>query len=459
MVSFHRKSFLLVLVLLASVVLISGCVTQPTDLGGNNAQVHASEGKTKLVYATHWMDAIQINGTRYENGSLKSKGLSQYLDEYSALHPEIEFEIMQIVYPEYEGKLKLMNQVGVVPDIYQVYSTWGVGYQNLGIIDAVPADIKDDVKSNYASTAGVTIDGDIWGIPTEVNTYTLIYNKALFKEAGIVDASGEAKPPATWDELVSDAVKMTKNDSKGNIVVYGYAFSKDMDWGVVDPFLCLLFSNGGKYLSDDNKQCLANSTEGVQALEAILRLFREGGTDQYGDVIKGFSEGKVAMVIMPPWIEGLFRDGLKNKFDTDVGVAPVPYMKKPATLQYSWFMGVMAKSDHKKEAWDFLRWFTSEIQPGKGTTRYGDLLTDPIGAIPSRNSDIQGNSIKLGTPFKKTFVSELKNSVPEPNVLQASLIKNTLMKEIEYAWVGEKTAKQALDSACYQIDGDLSSQG
>ncbi len=438
--------------LLFLTIFISGCVTQEdVSLGAGETQQPEVQEKTKLVYAVHWMDETQINGT-YENGELKSKGLVHYLNEYEELHPEIEFEIMQITYSEYESKLRILHELDEVPDIYQVYSTWGVSHQNLGILDEPPQEIKDDVAQNYTSTAGVTINGDTWGIPTEINVFALLYNKALFKEAGVIDEQGEPKIPVTWNELIDAASKITKKDSEGNIIQYGFAFSKGMDWGVVDPFLCLLVSNGGKYLSDDNSQCLVNSSEGVEALEKILELFSKGGTDAYGDVISGFGEGKTAMILMPPWVEGMFRDALGDKFDTDVGVAPVPYLKKPGTLQYSWFMGVLSKSKHKKEAWEFLRWFTSEIQPKTGTTRYGDLLTDPIGAIPSRRSDIEGNKDKLNTPFKRVFVEELENSVPEPNIMQASQVKNILMGEIESAWAGEKTAKESLDSACAKIN-------
>ena len=130
----------------------------------------------------------------------------------------------------------------------------------------------------------------------------------------------------------------------------------------------------------------------------------------------------------------------------------MPYMTKPASLQYSWFVGVSSKSKHKAEAWAFLKWFTSDIQPTTGTTRYGDLLARNIGAIPSRKVDITGNSDKTNSFFKKTFVGELPNSVPEPNIAAASEAKQILMDEIQSAITKDKNSKQALDDACVKID-------
>lgn len=403
--------------------------------------------KTKLVYAVHWANKTQTDGI-YDGDQLKYKGLKQYLDEYTKLNPNIEFEIKVIAYNDYADKLKILSDAGAAPDIYQIYSPWGASYVKAGILDSVPEDLITDITNNYVSTKGVTIDGKIWGIPTEINAYSLLYNKKLFAEAGL-------SYPTSWADLVDKATRLTKKDAKGAITQYGIAFLKGNDWQVVDPFLSLLFSNGGKYLSDDNTKAMFNSPEGVAALEAQLQLFQKGATDLNGNFFD-FGKGKVAMVIAPPWTKSGFAESFGRDFESTVGVAPFPYMAKPAVLQYSWFMGVMAKSKHKQEAWEFLRWFTTQ-QQGLilGTTRYGDLLAYNIGAIPSRKVDFGSHKEILGDFFTKTYVDQIKYGVAEPNVSNASQIKAALMKEIEAAWAGQKTAKQALDAAARAVDAIL----
>jgi multiple sugar transport system substrate-binding protein len=411
--------------------------------------------KVKLVYAVHWTEKFQTDGI-YENGALKEKGLKQYLDEYTALHPEVEFEIMTIPYTDYEKKLQLLDSVDAVPDIFQIYSPWGVSYVKKGMIAAVPEDIQLDVKNNYVSQAGVTIDGQIWGIPGEVNDFSLIYNKRLFKEAGIIDGNGEALAPATWADLVKDVQKTSKKDASGNITQYGFAFTKGMDWAVVDPFLSLLLSNGGGYLATDNSQAIFNSPEGVEVLKSINTFFTKGYTDVNSNVWD-FSKEKVAMAFIAPWTEGVFKEALGDKFNQEVGVAPIPYFKQPGSLQYSWFLGVMDKSKNKQATWDFLRWFTTEIQPERGTTRYGDLMARTIKAIPSRKVDLENNKDVLENNFfKAPFISQLGISTPEPNVLRAAEMKEILRTEIEATWAG-KDVKQALDDAAFKTDAILKS--
>jgi multiple sugar transport system substrate-binding protein len=432
---------ILLILATVSVIIIAGCAQQEQQ------QTQQQENETiKLIYAVHWMQNSQVDGI-IENGVMKSKGLRPYIDEYTTLHPGIEIEIMQIPYGEYPGKIKALYDAGVAPDIYQVYSSWGVLLAREGALDKLPADIKQDVIENYISTAGVTINGEMYGIPTEINDYALVYNRALFRKAGI------NSPPTTWNELVADAIATTKKDSNGTIVQYGFGFLKGQDWGVVDQFLSLLYTNSGKFLSDDYSTCELNSTEGVESLDQILRLFKTGATDENSN-IWDFGKGNVSMVIVAPWIVPLFEETYGANFDNDIGVAPMPYMNKPASLQYSWFMGVTSQSRHREEAWAFLKWLATDVQPS-GTTRYGDLLTNTIGAIPSRNIDIATHRDALEGPLKKVYVEELKNSVSEPNVLEGDKVKNIIREEIETAWVGQKTAREALDSACARIDSHL----
>lgn len=447
-------SLFFLVVAIGAILYFKSMIQRESAIVSTNQDVVPAD-KIKLTYAVHWSNKDQREGIYNAQGQLVSKGLQQYLDEYTALHPNIEIAIQIIPYTEYADTLQALSDADLAPDIYQIYSPWGASYVQNGILDNPPQYIKDDVIQNYVSTAGVTIAGNIWGIPTEINDFALLYNKELFKEGGLVDSSGNANYPKTWAELVTMATKLTKRDSAGNISQYGIAFL-DEDWQVVDPFLSLLFSNGGRYLSSDLRTSLFNSPAGVAALEAELALFKNGATDINGNFFD-FKTGKVAMVIAPPWTKSGFMEAFGDKFDATVGVAPFPPLKKQTTLGYSWFMGVMDKSQYKAEAWEFLKWISTDIQPETGTTRYGDLLANTIGAIPSRKVDFESHKTVLGDSFTGVYVDQMKNAVAEPNVAYSNSIKAALMAEIQAAWVGEKSAAAALTAAAKAVDQLLSS--
>ncbi|MGE5587076.1 MAG: ABC transporter substrate-binding protein [Clostridia bacterium] len=418
-------------------------------LGLAAAAGSAAAAKAKLVWQVHWSD-FQVEGVYSGEGAnrkLVSKGLRQYVEEYMKLHPDVEIEIQSVPMEEYLQKVLVARSSGVAPDLYGIYSLWGVQLVQNGILDAPPNAVVKDVRENYTpvAVAGATIDGKIWGIPMEVGNYCLVYNKGLLK------AKGFTSPPKTWNELVDMASKLTVRDKSGVITQYGFAFLAGWESAVVHPYLGLLWDLGGDFLSPDFKKCVVNSPEGVQALEAELQLFKTGGTDPAGSVWS-FPQGKVAMMIMASWYEQSLKQGLGDKYDKVVGVAPVPYIKKPVNAGYTWFLAVDSASKNKKAAWDFLMWFTAETQKPKNTTRLGDLMVETIGSLPCREIDLANHPDTLNDLYTKTFVEQLKNSKPEPNVAQGAEVKTILANEIVEAWHGRKSAKQALDDAVLKIN-------
>jgi|GEM_PF-174505 len=444
---------LLILVVAAVVVLLAGaCVWYVMGKKDNTVgtKTTSSSTKTKLVIMTHWLEDYQINGVKDASGKVVSKGFQAYIDEYKSLHKNLDIELQQVHFNDYPDRLRVLATSGVAPDIYGIYAPWGAEYVRAGILAEPPADVVQDVQKNYVSTAGPTIEGKIWGYPTEVDNYAILYNKELYKQAGIVDASGNAKAPATWQDVIDNAKKLTKR-SGSTITQYGIAFTKDTEWQVADPFLSLLFSNGGKYLSGDLSKAEFNSAAGVAALDAEAQLFKNASTDLAGNFFD-FGKGNVAQVVAPPWPKATFASDFGASFESKVGVAPFPAMKQPGTLQYSWFTGVMKDSTHQKEAWDFLKWISSEVQADTGTTRMGDLLANTIGAIPARKVDFDKHKSTLGDFYSSVYVGQMKDSTAEPNVLQSDQLKEKLITEIQAAWSGEKTSKQALDDAATEIN-------
>ncbi|HBT26110.1 MAG TPA: hypothetical protein DEA58_05415 [Pseudothermotoga sp.] len=404
--------------------------------------------KTKIILAVHWSD-YQVEGIKDENGNIVVKGLRQYVEEYQKLNPDIEIEIQSVPFDEYLKRILISHTSGVISDVYILYSLWGVQLSDSMILDQVPKDIVEKVKSDFVRPAidGATIDGKIWGVPIEVDNYALVFNKKLLKEAGFTN------PPETWDELVEMAPKLTKRNPDGTISQYGFAFLSGWDSAVVHPYLALLYSNNGKLFEDDFSRCLLDSKEAIETLEAELKLFKNGGTDPAASVWN-FPAGKVAMMIMATWYETSLKLGFKDQYEEIVGVAPIPYLKKPATAGYTWFIAVDNASKNKKQAWDFVRWLT--LDKSGGYTRMGELMAKNIGSIPPNKADINFFQSELNDLYTSIFVKELEHTHQEPNVAQGQEIKTILMREIIEAWNGRKTAEKALKDAKLEIDKILS---
>ncbi len=67
--------------------------------------------------------------------------------------------------------------------------------------------------------------GKTYTLPNSGGSQGLIYNKDMFREAGIVDENGEPTPPKTWDEVREYAKRLTNSAEKK------YGIILPMKWG------------------------------------------------------------------------------------------------------------------------------------------------------------------------------------------------------------------------------------
>lgn len=429
---------LALLVMGAVLISVVGCGGQKAAPTGNTA---TTAQKVTIRIATHWGQDYSV------------EELMPYIQEYQRLNPNVEIKYEAVPFGEYFKKVQVSHLSGDAPDIYHVYSLWGVQLSRSGVIAEAPQNIQDFVKKEYtpAAVAGATFDGKLWGIPTEIDNYQLYYNKKLLADAGY------KAPPATWNELYTMAKKTTKLNADGTIDVAGISFMKGWESAYTHPFVALLLTNGGRFLSDDGKKAAFNSPEGVGALEFEGKLFKDKITDPSLDYEKLFPADKAAFVIMAPYWKNGLKKTMGDKF-SNVGIAPIPVGKtgKPYTSGYTWFFTVDKNSKVKDEAWKFLLWLNGAKSDADKNSRIGTYLTT-LGVIPGRIGD-QQNQPGLQDSFSKPFVDALQYTTVEPNLPQGQEIKTELARQIEEVWYGRKAAKAALDDAAAKVNEILSQQ-
>ncbi|MCL4426384.1 MAG: sugar ABC transporter substrate-binding protein [Firmicutes bacterium] len=425
-----------------ALVLVSAIVISLAGCGGAPAKDKPSAGgsagenkKVTIRVATHWGQDYSV------------EELMPYIAEYQKLNPNVEIKYEAVPFGEYFKKVQVSHLSGDAPDIYHVYSLWGVQLSRSGVIAEAPQDVVDFTKKEYApaALAGANFDGKIWGIPTEIDDYQLYYNKKLLADAGYKE------PPKTLEELYTMAKKITKLKPDGTIDVAGISFMKGWESAYVHPFMSLVLSNGGRFLTDDGKKAAFNSPEGVEALEFEGKLFKEKITDPSLDYEKLFPVDKAAFVIMAPYWKNGLKKTMGEKF-SNVGIAPIPVGKsgKPNTTGYTWFFAVDKNSKVKEEAWKFLLWLNGAKSASDKTSRIGTYLTT-LGVIPGRLGDQEAQP-GLQDGFSKPFVEALKYTTVEPNLPMGQEIKTELARQIEEVWYGRKTAKAALDDAAAKVN-------
>jgi multiple sugar transport system substrate-binding protein len=395
-----------------------------------------AQDKVKLVVLTHWGTAEQKDP------------LEKIFAEYSQANPNVQVELQTVAFDDLLNRITTGQLGGEAPDIYHFYNLWLPDFVGSELLAATPDDVASDVSAAYGAgtVGGASYNDKVWGYPTEVNDYQLIYNKKAFQEAGIT------APPATFAELRETAQKLTKKDSGGKVTQAGFMFLAGWDSGVVHPWSSLLWSNGGQYVADDYSKALFNSQAGIDTLQLETDIVNDGSAILSKLEDADFESGRVGMTIMANWWGATLRAsglGIDN-----VGVAPIPHGDggSSVALQYEWLWGVGNTSQHSEDAWTFLKWLNNPRDAAEASSPMGEFLTTALNAIPGRTSDQKAHADLLSDPFVKPFVDAFGTSRSEPIIPGAQEIKTTLQKQIEAAWAGQESPTDALNKAAQDAD-------
>ena len=148
----------------------------------------------------------------------------------------------------------------------------------------------------------------------------LIYNKDLFRKAGLVDKNGEPTPPKTLAQMREYAKILT--DKEKNIYGYSYPMNFSLTYSVLFPFLT---SARIRYDAQSNT---ADESEFKPILQTLLDMKEDGslfpGVEKLDNDTSRmyFAEGKIGMMAGISWDVAV----LTTQFvaDCDWAVAPFP---------------------------------------------------------------------------------------------------------------------------------------
>jgi len=291
-------------------------------------------------------------------------------------------------------------------------------------IDAVEID-----REFFPIVQQMKVDGKYYALPTAVRSLALFWNKTLFKEAGL----DPNRPPATLDELVDYAGKLTKRSPSGDLLQEGIT----IDMGGQDHHWLrevLIREYGGMPYSADRKTVAYNTDAGVAATQWYVDLFAKQKVGQIGfltDGVTAFRSGKAGMTI-----DGSFRLGaLDGQKGLEYGVAELPARNNiKANFASYWVNGITTKATGAKldASVKFLKFIT--------TPEAMELWMNTVGELPARKSvaekDANRNHVKYG-PFVRglaysyatDFVNESAQRKVFMDMIDKVALKNVATKD------------------------------
>ncbi|MDP2692616.1 MAG: extracellular solute-binding protein [bacterium] len=358
--------------------------------------------------------------------------LRSFAESYKVAHPYVNIKVRQIRYEEFDNLFANALADDVAPDIVSMSPRWINRY--LGRLDPMPEGVKvaniytegkfqpktvvtiennmmpslDYIRKSYVTTVvdDIIIGGRVYGLPLFMDTLAMYYNVELLDKAGV------PVPPKTWDEFSSAVKKSTKYDRDGNIIQSGVALGTGENVENSFDIISLLMMQNRITMAQGTKVTFTSGLSDREPGHPVLATmqfytdFARPTKDVYSwnakmaNSLDEFARGKSIFYF------GFAYDAPRLKArgpQIKYNIVPVPQLSAadPANVANYWIESVVAKSEHKDEAWDFIRYITMPERVLKYVEKTGQ---------PS--------------PLREQLVTQQEDPVVGPFALQAITAKN-----------------------------------
>ncbi|MEK0085757.1 ABC transporter substrate-binding protein [Benzoatithermus flavus] len=380
--------------------------TRRSVLAGTTAMVSAAALARPARAAPDWRKfegaSIEVNLVKSPRGEV----LQRHLKEFEDL-TGITVGLEQI--PEQQQRQKAVVELSsgrpsfdVVHLSYHVQKRLfekGNWLADLGPYLADPSLADPALDTSDFSAAGLAYatapDGKLHSLPLSVDYWIVYWNKELFEKKGLAY-------PATFDELVAAAEKLTDPDAG----IYGFT-ARGMKNANVPVWTSFLLGYGVEPVTADGRLQTA-SPGAIEAARLYQRLLTRSAPPgvagfNWNECQSAFLQGRIGM-----WLDGVgfappLEDPKKSRVVGKVGYGIVP--KGPVAQASATFgdgIGVAAASRNKEAAFLFCQWAVSK-------TLQADLLQTGSG-VPFRKSVIDDPEVRKGVKMPAEWIDAVAGS-------------------------------------------------
>jgi multiple sugar transport system substrate-binding protein len=213
---------------------------------------------------------------------------------FMAEHPDIKitFRLPSTNYEEGHEGIVRQSMVNQLPDVhFSSYNQYAALVDRGLAVDLGPlmADLPSYKEQGFFDSAMnlVTIRGKVYGLPFLSGTTIILANGDLVRRAG-----GSCKAlPKTWDEFTDLAARIRALDP----TYTGGTIASNDDW----LFQAVIYSAGGKMLTNDGRDVAFDGAEGKKAMLAVDRFAKASGmaNTPFTSTAQSFAAGRVGMWI------------------------------------------------------------------------------------------------------------------------------------------------------------------
>ena len=395
-------------------------------------------GKVKLK-----MIVWDLNQTTY---------MQPMVDAYTAKHPNVSIEFINIPANDYGQKLAVMLAGGDTSDIISVkdipmYASM-VSKKQIESLNTYIARDKIDLDEYSGVTDQIMVDKMLYALPYRSDIWILYYNKDLFDKAKVPYPSNDM----TWDEYAALARKVSFG--QGVDRVYGshyHTWRSTVQLPTVQDGKHSIIATDYSYMKPYYELVLGMQKDKTVMDFSSLKV----GNMHYSGL---FYNEQIAMMPMGSWFIGTLISKVKDgTAKMHWGIARYPHpagVPSGTTAGTITSLAINSKSVNKEVAWDFLRFFCGSE---------GANILAKMGSLPAvRNQQVLDSIRKIdGYPQDKTSADALMTKTVRlelPMHPKVAIIEKILNEEHELIMTGSVSIDQGLAEMSRRVKEVLDQQ-
>jgi multiple sugar transport system substrate-binding protein len=357
------------------------------------------------VAALVWMLAGGVAGAdttiTFRFNDPEAPQMRQALDVFEKENPGVKVEMQRVTWGDAQQQYLREAAVGAAPDVAQLAQVWPRSFAAAGALRP----LDDLIEKTNIGIAGWDQyvardmqqgpDGKTYGIPFTVDTFAMVYNKGLLKEAGYDEF------PKTWKDLRAASLAVYKKTGKtgfdfaagscGTPAIWFYLnfYWWSHGWNLIDK------KPDGKFFMNITPEQIA------EGFDYYNQFLKDGDNPKANlsiclwsapEIVEDMVSGKAAIASVPDAVAIQIVNSFKERFPGK----PVPFAAAPhpadvngsKTFYGGRSLAISANSQHVDTDWKLIRflnqpdptftkYYTNYVQPQKPVLNY-DRMPDEI---------------------------------------------------------------------------------